>query len=231
MKQVFVCGDSFGSTDPDYKITSWTEQLAEQLQATHTLVNLSKVCASNLHIALQVDAAIERGADYIIYLATSSTRFDVELHSNQTSSRLVDRFVDITDLHSAGDLTSYSSASLDHTTRFSNSQLKLLKEYHSHFSNLDLAIYTSKTIIEAVLNRLKYSGIPFKFDQGGFEHPSFGGNHQYFKTFSSNRSSINIWDYVVGEPLAYRPYHHITDPAVHNLIAEYYFKQINDIQA
>lgn len=227
MKYVYVCGDSFGSIDPEYGTLSWTEILAQKLPDNMQLVNLSKVCASNLHIALQVDRAIESRAYFIIYLATTSTRYNVEIRPTQHYDKLLDRFVDITLLSNLADLTSYSSRSLDSTTQFNNQQLEILRTYHSEFSNLDLDIYQNELVIHATLSKLVESNCKFLFDQGGFEHPSFGSNQKdYFKNYQSYRSTINIWDYVIGQKIFHRPYYHIRDQDVHQSIADYYYTNI-----
>lgn len=223
MNAVYVCGDSFGSVDKDFGIVSWTELLSQRLP----VVNLSRICASNLHISLQVDRAIEQQASYIIYLATTSTRHDVELHSTKSQRPLLDRFVDLQNPDPQSDLTSYSSRSLDSTTRFSDQQLKLLKHYHAEFDDLELNIYLNKIIIESTLDRLIHSGIRFCFDQGGFEHPSFGTDKKYFQRYDSYRSAINIWDSALKSSLSHRPYHHIRDSKVHESIAEYYYQKIS----
>jgi hypothetical protein len=219
---VYICGDSFGSVDPEYSVKSWTELLADSLP----VVNLSRICASNLQIALQVDRAMSAGADYIIYLATTSTRHDVEFLHIKHRSDLLDRYVDLQRPESQCDLTSYSSRSLDSTTRFNSHQLDLLKKYHSEFGNLDLDIYLNQTIIEAVINRLIHSKIKFCFDQGGFEHAKFGGKKKYFEKYLQYASAINIWDYALTNGLTHRPYHHITDAHVHQRIADYYYQKI-----
>ena len=126
---IYICGDSFGSVDPEYNVRSWTEVLAEHLP----VVNLSRICASNLQIALQVDRAIADGAKYIIYLATTSTRHDVEFFHTKHKSDLLDRYVNLQKPEPDCDLTSYSSRSLDSTTRFNSQQLDLLKQYHGEF--------------------------------------------------------------------------------------------------
>jgi hypothetical protein len=219
---VYICGDSFGSVDPEYQVKSWTEILSTRLP----VVNLSRICASNLQIALQVDRAISDGADYVIYLATTSTRHDVEFLHTTHKSNLLDRYVDLQNPEQDCDLTSYSSRSLDSTTRFNSQQLDLLRQYHGEFGNLDLDIYLNQTIIEAVINRLIHSKINFCFDQGGFEHASFGGKQNYFEKYLQYASSINIWDYALASGLSHRPYHHITDPQIHQFIADYYYQKI-----
>jgi hypothetical protein len=89
---------------------------------------------------------------------------------------------------------------------------------------MDLAIYTNRCIIESVLYRLQQSGIPFVFDQGGFEHPSMGATNKYFLEYCAHRSDINLWDFA--RTREYRPYYHITDAKMHKEIANYYIKQI-----
>jgi hypothetical protein len=224
MNPVYVCGDSFGCVDQEYKSESWTQLLATRLP----VVNLSRVCASNLQIALQVDRAISAGAGFVVYLATTSTRHDVKYVHTQQRKELLDRYVDLLQPSDHCDLTSYSSRSLNATTRFNDDQLSLLKQYHSEFDNLELTIYLNQLVIEAVLNRLCRSGIPFCFDQGGFEHPEFGGNNIYFENYKQYRSDINIWDHALSAGLLHRPYHHINNAQVHQHIADYYYKKITN---
>jgi len=217
---VYICGDSFAYPDPEYG-PCWADLLAQRI---HT-VNLSRVCASNLQIALQVEHAISNSADYIIYLATSSTREDVVLKQNQTHSDLFSRFVNIAAPES-GDLITYSQHSIDGSL-LNSQQQSLLKQYHLEFSDLALSIYKNKLTIEATLNRLRHSGIPFLFDQGGFEHPSFAANvQQYFEEFAPWRSKINLWDAVANQRMQHRPYYHITDPDLHAAVCDYYYNEI-----
>jgi cytidyltransferase-like protein len=92
--------------------------------------------------------------------------------------------------------------------------------YTMQVFNLELEIYKNKCLIESVLQRLVDSGIPFSFDQGGFEHPTFGATQTYFTKYNAYRSKYNLWDY--GDSKIHRPYFHITKQLVHNEIAEYY---------
>jgi hypothetical protein len=224
---VYICGDSFGCSDTEYG-PGWVDKLAKKLQGETDIVNLSRVCASNTQIGLQVEHAISQQAKYIIYLATSSVRDDVLLNSIETTNNLLDRFVDITNPDDTKNLTSYSVQSLNDTTLFDATQLTMLKQYHSAFFDLDVAIYRNELIIEGVLSKLCTSGIPFKFDQGGFEHPSFSNSKKnYFTAYSKYRSEICVWDYVT-KNLKHRPYYHIDDQLIHEEIANYYYNLIND---
>ena len=224
---VYICGDSFGCSDIEYG-PGWVDKLSKKLQGKTTLVNLSKVCASNTQIGLQVEHAISSQAEYIIYLATSSVRDDVLLNTKSSTEPLLNRFADITNPDTAKNLTSYSVQSLNDTTLFDNFQLNMLKQYHASFFDIDIAIYRNELIIEGVLSKLVTSQIPFKFDQGGFEHSSFSKSKKnYFNTYNKYRSEICVWDYVT-DNLTHRPYYHIEDPGIHEEIAEYYYKLIND---
>jgi hypothetical protein len=121
---------------------------------------------------------------------------------------------------------SYHTAS-EITTPFDSNALRILKEYYTEFFDLDLAIYQNAITIEHTLNRLVQSRRPFRFDQGGFEHPSYGGSRKYFEQYSDWRSDICLWDWA--QVRNHRPYYHITDPAVHQRTADYYSEIINKI--
>jgi len=149
-------------------------------------------------ISQHVDQAIPH-ADQIIVLCTASTRSQTRLN---------------------GQVVPYSIHSLDSTTPFDDRQLFILKSHTSEFFDLELSIYENQCIIESMLQRLTDSQVPFLWDQGGFEHPSYGGKNQYFAKWTPQRSSHNLWDYTTTR--AHRPYYHITDDQVHREVAEYY---------
>jgi hypothetical protein len=226
MKTVYICGDSFAVADPEYHVDYWVSRLEQQLFPTANVINLGRICASNLQISLQVDAALKHGADYIVYLATSSARDDIQFRPNQQSSSLLDRYVDLTNPDNTSDLTSVSLSYLQNSNVFDTNQINFLKKYLLEYQPIDLAVYKNQLFIEATLYKLQCSGTPFIFDKGGFEHSSFcGTNTQYFTEYSKYFSQYNLWDFVdPGMPL--RPYYHITDPAVHQKVADYYSKKI-----
>jgi hypothetical protein len=191
---IYICGDSFGVSDTEHGL-GWMDLLAEKF----LVLNLSQICASNLMIAQQVDQAINSSAEFVIVLCTASTR-------NQTCIN--------------NKVIPYSIYSLDNTTPFTDRQLMLLKEYTTEFFDLELAIYQNQLTIEAMLQKLVDSNIDFVFDQGGFEHPSYGSSKKYFTKFDAYRSNINLWDYA--QTRSYRPYHHINKLSDHRTIANYY---------
>ena len=193
---LYICGDSFAVPDSEYGLC-WVDYLQQSIP-THHIINLSRVCASNLMISQQVDQAIQT-ADQIIVLCTASTRSQTRLN---------------------GQVVPYSIHSLDSTTPFNTQQLSALQAHTREFFDLGLAIYENQCIIESMLQRLTDSDTPFVWDQGGFEHASYGGTEQYFSKWSGCRSSRNLWDYAKSRE--HRPYYHITDDHVHREVSEYY---------
>lgn len=217
--KIYICGDSFAYPDPEYG-PNWVDLLQQQI--SHSIINLSCVGASNLAIGIQVQRAIAEYADYIIYLATSSVRNDVALR--YSNKMLTERYTDIVANDKSKDIISYSTSTLHNAGKFlSANQLDLLTKYHHEFFDLDLAIQQNQFIIEGILSLLKSSDIPFIFDRGGFEHKKYSNRkeQEYFLSYSDHFSAINLWDYVAFPP-AYRPYYHITDAKIHQLVADYY---------
>lgn len=201
MKKVYLCGDSFGVPDPNHG-DCWVDLLKKKIDCE--IVNLCRVCASNLLISSQIDQALD--ADFTIVLFTASTRNQVRYH---------------------GEIVPYSIHSLDDTTPFDEKYLSDLTKYSLKFFDLETSIYQSQCIIESSLQRLVDRGRPFLFDQGGFEHPSYGSNKKYFEKYQGHRSKYNLWDYANNR--THRPYYHITDTKIHEMIADYYAEQIQKI--
>ena len=197
---IYICGDSFCVPDPEYG-ACWTDILATRFE----VCNLAQVAATNLLIAQQVDSAIAHGADFVIVQGTAVTRAE-----KRVGTKLVPF-----SYHTAG----------QETTPFTDRQLRILKEYYTEFFDLDQAIYQNAITIEHTLHKLVRSGIPFRFDQGGFEHPKFGSvKTNYFEPYAQHRSAVNLWSFVATQQ--YRPYYHITDAAVHQQVADYYTQEI-----
>lgn len=188
----YICGDSFSDIDPLYtQIVPWVEQIPGS-------INLALKCASNTMISLQVDDAISNNANFIRVNFTSCTRGEF-VDNNE--------IIPYTRINTVGD-------------QLPKEIRTVVDMYTMQVFNLELEIYKNKCLIESVLQRLVDSGIPFSFDQGGFEHPTFGATQTYFTKYNAYRSKYNLWDY--GDSKIHRPYFHITKQLVHNEIAEYY---------
>jgi len=159
------------------------------------------VCASNLLISLQVERAVEQQADFIIVGFTSSLRSELKWK---------------------GEVVPFSWLSLDDTTPFDQTTIDNLKELFDKI-DLDTEVKRNQLIIKATLQSLLDSGIPFLFDQGGFEHKSYGGVGTYFTKFNQFRSKVCLWDHA--DTRTHRPYFHITDQTIHTQIADYYVNE------
>lgn len=220
MKTVYICGDSFAVDDPDSTLVYWVNLLRQSLPEVN-IVNLSRICASNLQISLQIDRAIEQGADFVIWLATSSARHDAKF--GDINGDLLNQFKDLTASPALGGLSSYSLSYFQNGLNFSSTDRSFLTRYLAEYTCLELDVYHNELLIDAVHARLSRSGIPYIFDQGGFQHRSFGGDD---KTYSwPNRSQICLWDHVPPN-MPLRPYFHILDPDIHRSVAEYYSCQV-----
>lgn len=193
-KSVYICGDSFYCSDQESTIVPWHEQFER--------TSLAQVCASNLLISLQVEQAIEKQADFIIVGFTSSLRSELMFN---------------------GELVPFSWLSLDETTPFDQTTIDNLKQL---FDNIDLRteVKRNQLIIEATLQKLVDSNISFSFDQGGFEHKSYGGVGEYFTKYNQYRAQVCLWDHA--DVRTHRPYFHITNQTIHTQIADYYTKII-----
>jgi hypothetical protein len=228
MKTVYICGDSFAVADPTYLEKYWADLLQDQLGANIKIQNLGRISASNLHIAMQVEHALDHQADFVIVLATSSLRTDVSLGISDSALPLLDRYIDLTRPNNKHGLVSTSISYLKNNDVFSKQQTGLLQQFYTEFADIEVEVFKSKLIIEAILHKLKANNTPFLFDRGGFEHPKFAGSKtQYFSEYCEFFSKINLWDYVT-LPMPLRPYYHITDPAVHQTVADYYCQKIQE---
>ena len=138
---IYICGDSFCTSDKDSDIIPWHEKIPNSK-------SLGEVCASNLLISLQLDYALACNPSFIIVNFTSCTRGEIIRG---------EEFIAYTILNSVGDKLTKAE--------------RIAVELHTkHIYNINLEIYRNKCIIESVLQRLVKSNIPFIFDQGGFEH-------------------------------------------------------------
>jgi len=202
MKKILICGDSFSVPDPGYG-PMWADLLSQR----HDTCNLATVAASNLMISMQVEQALCADPDFIIVGFTSSTRAE---------KRVGEQLIPF----------SYHTAGPD-TTPFNTDQLRILNEYFKEFFDLPTAVYQNAITIGHTLQCLLESNIPFRFDQGGFEHPNFSQSRSgYFQNFDAYRSRFNLWDFAHTRSL--RPFYHVQDVMVHQQVAEYYEECISN---
>lgn len=234
MKKIYICGDSFGCPDFGWEFDPWPVILQNLLGNDYQLINLSISCASNFLIRVQVDRAITESADFVILLGTSSTREQGKVKDRPAHyNEIYDRFRKINQLDPDRlnrDLACYSMVSLNDTCEFDPKDVAVLREYYSVVFDLDLEIQKNHYIIESSLYTLREHGVPFLFDQGGFENPIFGKvrDKKYFSNFAQHKTLINQWTLASTLPDSNRYHFHIVDRPTHQHIASYYYQNILD---
>lgn len=226
MKKLYICGDSFACLDPESTILPWPQILKDKIKESWNVTNLSMVCASNLNIRMQIDNAIENNADFIIVLFTSSLRGNGRLTDNSPTANLLDNFFKIGQYNKNKNLACWSYGSLNLTCVLPKDKIKILKEYYAQIFDLGVEVYQNQCVIESTLFKLVNSQCAFLFDQGGFENPLFNGHKEYFKEFDPYRSQYNLWTMHGKRQVIHRPYFHIIDQDLHDLIANYYYQEL-----
>ena len=225
-KKIFLCGASDCFLDPDFPGLSWMEKL-QNLLPEYTVETLALEGASNFHIRLQIDRALSQGADYLIVNFTSSARQDFKIREDDAERDLIDRFYRYHLSNNDHALACFNPASMDRVPFISWWQKKVIGAFYRECFDLDLAIQLNYYLIQGALDQLIQQKVPFKFSQGGFEHPSFisSPSKYNFNNYQRYQSNYNLWDCDI-DYTKRRPYFHITDPAVTDQIADYYAKEI-----
>jgi len=78
-KKLYVCGDSYFSCDEKWPGSHFSEIIADKLDLT--LVSLARQGISNSAVRLQIERALSDKADFVIFGATDSHRFEIPLHA------------------------------------------------------------------------------------------------------------------------------------------------------
>ena len=194
----------------------WADLLANKLKDRVEIVNLARSGASNMLISLQVERALEQAADLVIVHFTSCTRETYRVQNSDLP--LLDQFL-------TGSLISYvipTCTNLEGT--LDSDKIEQIRKHYVQYRDLPCTIYLNKCIIESVLYKLGASGTKWAWDQGGFEHHSFGADQEYFKLFDRYRTGTCLWDHA--KTRSWRPYYHITDKQTHEMIADRYAEWI-----
>jgi len=133
MKTLFVCGDSFCTSDSEHG-PNWIDQLSKRYPALK-IINLSTVGASNYLIYLQVKHALLQDCDYLIYNATSSIRQEFALREDHAAIDDYSRYLDI---RSNNDRAAMISTSLLTPDRYWKNKFKsdLVKQFFKECCDL-----------------------------------------------------------------------------------------------
>jgi hypothetical protein len=219
-KRLFICGDSFCSTDPDYS-GSWVEYL-QTLCPDTDIVNLSSPGASNYLIHLQVKHAVENDCDYLIYHATSSVRFEFSINHTEVEKENLYRYWNRSHNEADKSMICTSWLTPENSEFFDRKQSQQIKDFFTTFIDFSSQIYKNYLYIKSTLQLIETKKITnWVWSQGGFEHDSFNPVMEWdFSDYRDKESIYNLWDYY--DPQKLRPYYHVEDPELIKNICTYY---------
>lgn len=138
-KTLYSIGDSFMTVDdPHDGITGFCELYCQQKYFDH--VSLARPGATNFAIRLQIDRAINDGADYAVIGLTSSDRFDLAIGHDSVSWYQLDNVF----------YTNYRAQSQHHVTQ---TNVRIVSDT---FNNLVERTYASELMTDKKVQALKH---------------------------------------------------------------------------
>ena len=174
MKKLVNCGDSYMSLDsPPGEVTSFLQLYAERKNFLH--VSLARAAATCFAIRLQIDSAIERGADFVIVGCTSSNRMDVAAPGVQNYSWVKLNNILYTGYRSLSEHNIKSKNPLvvsdvienllnkKHENMLSDQQRTAIKNYVADLYDNNLKRQENYFVISDGLRKLQYHQIPFLY--------------------------------------------------------------------
>lgn len=225
-KTLYICGDSFCVTDPEYGI-SWTEMLQEQCPSLE-IKNFSSIGASNYLIYLQVKEALEQNCDYLIYNATSSIRQEFLLNNDHAIRDSVDRYWRHDRPGGALRCNSYHNIEKNVDGIFTDNHRQIIKNFFTSFFDLPSQIEKNYVFISHTLNLLSAHAhvTDWAWSRGGFEHKNFLNSQPSwnFDAYVNRECDINLWDHY--QPNVYRPYYHVTNFDIMQSVCDSYKKML-----
>jgi hypothetical protein len=223
-KQVYICGDSFSSTDPEYK-GGWVERFQEK-HPNLELINLSSPGASNYLIYLQVKQALTNSCQYLIYHATSSIRHEFCIDPQPVRKDSLDRYWNRSTPARAGSMICTSWTTPEHSLILSTQQATQIKNFFKLFIDMPAEIEKNYLFIKSTLELIKQQNVPhWAWSRGGFEHVKFGADRLWdFNHYQLTESVYNLWDHYDSTQI--RPFYHISDPAIIENVCNHYTEML-----
>lgn len=236
-KKIYVCGASDCTHDKKFPNQSWHEKFAESLPDGFDLHNIAIPGASNFLIRLQIDRALDDGADAIIIHFTSSVRTEILLNDRLDKRPLLDRFYNPNVDDTKSTLLSLSRIQAKNQPGLDNRRVQILKDYQLEFFSLDCAVHLNYYLIRSALEELvSRSETKFIYSLGGFEHPDYTDSpsdhyHRLLQKYDRYQSEKNLWDHFTDwkarlpnmiRPDIQGPAFHISDPKINQDISDYY---------
>ena len=213
-KKLYICGDSFGTSDPDYGM-SWSDTFTK-MHPELDIINLCVSGASNYHIYLQVKHAIDNKCDFLVYLATSSIRCEFMISSdlNASGHDSIDRYWNIQQPDNKNIIS--TSWVRPQEKVYNNNQRNDILNFFGQYVDFVSVIEKNYIFMDYTLMLIKKS-LPtdsWAWTRGGFEHSTWGDNNRQwdFSNFLDKEITTNLWDYY--QPEIIRPYYHVTDEQV-----------------
>jgi hypothetical protein len=170
MKTLAICGDSWFSTDPKYPEQSFSELLSKR--NNWNLISLARGGCSNFTIALQINKAIELGADFILCTATTHDRIELPIPpfifdpDRGLANIKYQPHPDLSSQHEFLVEPTVISESINNLTRpnlynIPTEQASALMQYVTYLYDDQVKRQMDSWIISDACRRLVKSGIPF----------------------------------------------------------------------
>jgi hypothetical protein len=224
MKTLYICGDSFCSTDPEYP-GSWVETFQMQ-HPDLCVISLAIPGASNFQIYLQVKEALAQNCNYLIYHATSSIRHEFLAHPLVSPQQGYKNYWDRTCPDELRQMVCTSWLTPENSLILDASQIKLIKTFFKKFINLDSEVEKNYLFIISTLNLINDSGVKnWLWSRGGFEHKNFKNAKSWLFDFADREVDYNLWDYYDAQST--RPFYHISDVSVIETACKHYSNMLN----
>lgn len=176
MKTLYTCGCSFMSSDLRFPAhRTFLEQYADQQNLEH--ISLAVPGATNYHIRMQVDWAIQQKADYVIVGATSSDRLDL-IWNTEEKPWLMPMTIEHAKHNANGAPLNYPNANWYMISDTINNLVQAQKHDIGHDRREALKTYTAflhehglqqhidRAVIRDALFSLSYNRIPYLFIPG-----------------------------------------------------------------
>jgi hypothetical protein len=234
IKTLYICGDSFCASDADYG-ESWTDLLIKRLPHIQ-VIRLASIAASNYLIALQVKEALAAGCNYLIYNATSSTRYEYSLRHDGAVVDSISRYWHVDDQVDKSVASHSWHSATNGTQDLLIKKDGLIKDFFEQCVDFPSMIMKNYMLIDYTLKCIaeKMPETNWAWSRGGFEHPRFSqsahpkfnpySSHWDFSRYQANHCAINLWDDF--DQLRRRPYFHVTGDEVKEKTCDHYIRML-----
>jgi hypothetical protein len=214
LKNVLICGDSFGVTDPDYPEVHFSEKILNTTPPVFKLNNLAHGGDSNALITLQLMQGLQFKPDFVILLFTTTHRHETD----NDISVYYPKDLNFDELNKFRHLR-YSTGSKKKNIVDNN----LVERWSAKFLSDDFEILKNYFLIHYCLQSLKEHKIPFCYSLGGMKYGidySSIVDKNFIKNnlidYTDQLLKINLWNHNNNKE---RPYFHVDNDDVQTAFA------------